>query len=223
MAFIIDAAQQRDKWIDLVGRITIIGWFLTTAVSIATSFPALASDGNLPKIAAKGLLCAFYILAIWLTLIRSKPVARAKGWQPRFSAIMGTNLFTFGISFWTIRADLSDSLYVLSASLILIGYLFSFYSLVHLGRSFSIMAQARKLVTDGPYSIVRHPLYLGEFVAFLGVFIQYASITAALLLIAQSAFQLQRMLNEENVLAETFQPEYDRYVRRTKRLMPGVW
>jgi protein-S-isoprenylcysteine O-methyltransferase Ste14 len=57
------------------------------------------------------------------------------------------------------RHDLSIGLNLLSAGLIVVGHLLAVYALAWLGRSFSIMAEARRLVTDGPYAVVRHPLY----------------------------------------------------------------
>jgi protein-S-isoprenylcysteine O-methyltransferase Ste14 len=84
------------------------------------------------------------------------------------------------------------------------------------------MAQARRLVTDGPYHFVRHPLYLAEFIGYLGAFIQYASWISAALLIAQCGFQIRRMLNEETLLQMTF-PEYATYATFRARLIPGVW
>ena len=69
---------------------------------------------------------------------------------------------------------------------------------------------------------VRHPLYLAEELAIIGIFMQFASAWTALLLAVQIAFQLRRMHNEEVVLTETF-PEYAAYRRRTARLIPGVY
>jgi protein-S-isoprenylcysteine O-methyltransferase Ste14 len=69
---------------------------------------------------------------------------------------------------------------------------------------------------------VRHPLYLAEEIAIIGLFIQFASVWTALLLTVQIAFQLRRMHNEELVLAANF-PEYDAYRRNTARLVPGVY
>ncbi len=84
------------------------------------------------------------------------------------------------------------------------------------------MAESRRLVTDGPYAIIRHPLYLAELIAILGAFIQFASPWAALIVLVQVGFQVQRMRNEESVLSLTF-PDYAAYKERTARLIPGLW
>ena len=84
------------------------------------------------------------------------------------------------------------------------------------------MPEARKLVTAGAYSIVRHPLYLAEFVGTIGAVIQFLSPWAIAIASTQFAFQLVRMHYEERVLASSF-PEYDAYRHRTARLIPGIY
>jgi len=69
---------------------------------------------------------------------------------------------------------------------------------------------------------VRHPLYLTEEVAIVGLFMQFTSVWAALLLVVHMAIQLRRMHNEEIVLSGKF-PEYDAYGRNTARLIPGIY
>jgi protein-S-isoprenylcysteine O-methyltransferase Ste14 len=95
-------------------------------------------------------------------------------------------------------------------------------ALSQLGRSFSIMAESRQLVTAGPYRLVRQPLYLTEAIASVGVFMQFASVWTALLLAVQIAFQLRRIRNEELVLTTGF-PEYAAYSQTTARLIPGIY
>ena len=50
------------------------------------------------------------------------------------------------------------------------GLAYSVWGLAYLRRSFSIVPEARRLVTGGPYSLSRHPVYLGEIVAARGAF-----------------------------------------------------
>lgn len=184
--------------------------------------PATLTGLQYAQFASKTCLLLFLAMMAYLTFAAQSPVARAGGWQPRISALLGTNLTLVGFLFLGPRTDLSVSQNLLSAGLILAGNGLSVYVLSHLGRSFSIMAEARKLVANGPYGVVRHPLYLAEEVAIVGVFIQFASVPAAILILVHFAFQLRRMLNEEKLLSDTF-PEYTTYMTRTARLVPGVW
>ncbi len=84
------------------------------------------------------------------------------------------------------------------------------------------MAEARELVTRGPYAFVRHPLYLAEEIAVLGAIVIFLSLPAVLLLFLHVAIQIQRMRNEEAVLQQAF-PEYAAYMANTSRAIPGVY
>ena len=109
-----------------------------------------------------------------------------------------------------------------STLLILGGNIVCVLALLSLGRSLSILPEARKLVTEGLYRRIRHPLYLAEEIAIIGLFLQYRSWTAAAIVIVHAALQLRRMAWEEQVLGETF-PEYGAYAQRTDRVIPGVY
>jgi protein-S-isoprenylcysteine O-methyltransferase Ste14 len=111
---------------------------------------------------------------------------------------------------------------MISTALILIGTVGAVFALARLGRSFSVMAETRQLVTSGPYRLVRHPLYLTEEIAIIGLFMQFASPLTVLLLFVQIGFQLRRMQNEEAVLTASFS-EYEAYSQNTARLLPGIY
>jgi len=93
-------------------------------------------------------------------------------------------------------------------------------SALALGRCFGVLPEARGLVTQGPYALVRHPLYLGEFGAVAGLLIASPSprnlAAGAVFVVAQ----FTRMSFEERALTREF-PEYADYAARTPRLVPS--
>lgn len=171
-------------------------------------------------LAARISLLVFLGLLIFFHTIRSRPINKASGWEPKISALLGLTLGN--ILLLLDRSPASPMLDMASTALLIAGNYLCVVVLLHLGRSISIMAEARRLVTSGPYGVIRHPLYLAEQVAIVGIFLQFLSWQAALVLVVHFIFQIRRMLNEEHVLTETF-PEYRDYANRTARLIPGVW
>lgn len=168
------------------------------------------------------LVCLFIFLLIQTVLIilRPPPVAKAAGLEPRLSALLGTWLMTF-VVLLPVTDDMPPAFYFASAGLGAVGDALAIYVMLHLGRSFSFMAEARRLVSRGPYALVRHPLYLAEEIALSAGVITHFSIWAVALFAVQLSFQLRRMRNEERVLAAAF-PEYRAYMVRTPALIPRL-
>ena len=102
------------------------------------------------------------------------------------------------------------------------GLLFAIASVAFLGRCFGVLPDVRGLVTRGPYRLVRHPLYLGELTAALGIVIGAENWAPALgAWLVCLSLQLMRTKYEERSLRAEF-PEYAPYAERTKRLIPGL-
>ncbi len=94
-------------------------------------------------------------------------------------------------------------------------------SVCFLGRCFGVLPEARGLVTRGPYSVVRHPVYLGEIGACAGLAIAAPSALDTAVLCAFVVAQAVRMRLEEQAVAAAF-PEYASYALRTPRLFPRL-
>lgn len=177
------------------------------------------AEGTLRLVVHMATMLFLALIAV-MTIARRRPVLKARGWLPRFAALAGMGLL---YALLLLPRAAPDPLWdALSLGLLLAGHFFCAVVLMQLGRSLSIMPEARKLVTAGLYSRIRHPLYLAEAVATLGILIQYRSALAAALVVVQFAVQLWRMREEEKVLAMAF-PEYGDYSRRTARLIPRVY
>lgn len=106
-----------------------------------------------------------------------------------------------------------------SLILVVIGLIYTIWALAYLQRSFSILPEARRLVTGGPYGVSRHPLYLGEAAAAIGITLPTIGWAGALLLAFFLTAQYLRIRAEERVLERTF-PEYGAYRRRVPRYLP---
>jgi protein-S-isoprenylcysteine O-methyltransferase Ste14 len=166
------------------------------------------------------LIIAFYVLLIVLLFIRTSAKDAGRDWVGIVLAYLGSfaPLVLLGLG---ASGDAGAARLLVSIVVMITGMAFAIYSLWHLGRSFGMIPRARELVTRGPYSWVRHPLYVGELVALLGVVIGSFSTYKAVVLVLAVALQVARATREERVLTATF-PEYAGYRQRTPGFVPGV-
>ena len=219
---------QQSRGYDVLMRLPVLAWSTALAIMSAAGLEryASAADPALPgaiysvNIAMRLSVIVYLAILAATVIVRMQPMAKARGAEPRISAVIGTFLITVVVLF--PRRELSLTAGLVSTLLVLVGDAFAVVVLTRLGRSFSIMPEARQLVTSGVYRFVRHPLYLTEGIGLIGLFMQFASAWTALLFAVQIAFQLRRMHNEELVLTASFS-EYAAYQQNTARLIPGIY
>ena len=96
-----------------------------------------------------------------------------------------------------------------------------------LGTNWSITLEVREkheLVTQGIYRHIRHPMYLALLVYGLGQALVVPNwIAGPSYAVAMALLFALRLTREERMMLEEFGSDYDAYMRRTKRLVPGVW
>jgi len=220
-------AWRDTKTYDLVVALPLIAWFVNSAMQMRPHLSFLG--GLIMSGLADSLMflqfgslifsALFCLLCVWLLLIRDKPVLRAQGLLPRIAALAGTFL-----AVGMLRLPVPDMLLFQQATIFLLtglGTAAAIVILARLGKSFSIMPEARTLVTTGAYAHVRHPLYSAEIVIVLGMTLQYQQPWSLLMGGSVIVLQVIRSLYEEQVLSQAF-PEYEAYRARTKRFIPGV-
>lgn len=95
-----------------------------------------------------------------------------------------------------------------------------------LGRRFSglvAIQEGHTLVTDGLYSRIRNPSYLGLIINTLGWALTFRSGVGVFITALVLPVLVVRIHSEERLLREYFGPEYDAYCARTSRLIPWIY
>ena len=204
-----------------VGRLIMVP---AAAVVLLIDLAALAQrPGSAAGVLRMGgilLATAFYALIIWCYLRRPPAVATSTSVTAHLAAVAGT-LAPF--AFPLLLATAAGQARQLTADIVLVaGLAWSLWALRSLGRSLSVLAQARELTERGPYRWVRHPLYTGEAVSALGLTILVGSLPAVGVWLAMVGLQVYRAVREEQVLLLAL-PAYAGYRSRTAALLPGVF
>ncbi len=111
----------------------------------------------------------------------------------------------------------------LGVALNALGLLFAVAARHHIGRNWSgtvTLKQDHELITTGPYALVRHPIYTGILIGFLGTAIALGELRGliATLLIAVALWAKLRL--EEQWMRQQFGPAYSAYAARTAALIP---
>ncbi|MGY5880429.1 MAG: isoprenylcysteine carboxylmethyltransferase family protein [Candidatus Thorarchaeota archaeon] len=95
-----------------------------------------------------------------------------------------------------------------------------------LGRAYSYALETKSeqnLITTGPFSKIRHPLYSAHTIFNLGMVL----LTLNTLLIIYAIFGIPltytRMRDEERMMVTQFGSDYEEYMKRTGRIFPKIW
>jgi len=161
--------------------------------------------------------------------LKAGPVAEKEKSQKiiqTLTAAAGVILFLVpGFDFRWQWSDVPMALIVLGDIGVMAGYVIIFLVFRENTYASSIVevAESQKVVSTGPYAVVRHPMYVGAIVLFLATPLALDSWWAFIPAIVLSAMIAVRLIDEERFLV-THLPGHDDYRRKVRdRLIPGLW
>lgn len=106
------------------------------------------------------------------------------------------------------------------------GLLFAVWARRYLGRNWSssvTIKQDHELITTGPYSLVRHPIYTGILTGFLGTAIALSQVRGFIGFVLVLLILWPKLRIEEKWMRSQFGETYADYARHTAALVPYLF
>ena len=113
---------------------------------------------------------------------------------------------------------------IAGGGLFLIGLLFHVYAEKNHKQAHEKSADIVKVVKNGVFSKIRHPLYLGVIVMNVGIALAFGVFLTLAIALVSISYWILVALKEEAFLLEKFGDEYGQYMKNVRwRFLPGVF
>jgi protein-S-isoprenylcysteine O-methyltransferase Ste14 len=164
---------------------------------------------------------AQHLLVLGIALTRYRPIAQDHSFRAS-AAVVVAYAYPYAQIIWLQWEPGLPAWPEGGLVLVTCGACLSLASLLSLGRRFGIWPALRGLTTNGPYGVVRHPMYLAYVLADIGYNLQEWNPGTLLLVVAGWASLAYRIVAEERVLSRD--PGWPAYAASVRfRLLPGLW
>lgn len=123
-----------------------------------------------------------------------------------------------------VPADVDQAMGAVGAALCAGGIAFAIWARWQLGRNWGMPGSIKadpELITSGPYSVVRHPIYTGVVVALAGTALVHG-MAWWIIVIGFLVYFLSSASAEEREMQRQFPDRYPEYRDHTKRLIPYI-
>jgi protein-S-isoprenylcysteine O-methyltransferase Ste14 len=192
---------------------------------------------------AIGVTTLVLVILAWISfgaifLLRKKPPVPVQETKRAPASFWGIFLQSLSFAFiwvlprphwWPFRASLIGEI-ALGAVCVLLAYascIFCWQAIQTLGKQWTYQArviEGHELIQQGPYAVVRNPIYLGMFGLILAAGLTFSNWWQIVGAMATFVVGLSiRIRAEEGLLRETFGSKFDEYARRVPAFLPRLF
>ena len=145
------------------------------------------------------------------------PSQRARRAALAIACALGIGIFLVADSYWPDGSVVHESIEWVGIALITLCVLGRTWCILYIGNNKNL-----EVVEDGPYSVVRHPLYVFSIIGAIGVGAQAGGFTAALVagFVTWGVLLVMSQVEEDNMV-HLFGARYFAYMMRVPALMPN--
>jgi protein-S-isoprenylcysteine O-methyltransferase Ste14 len=166
-------------------------------------------------------------------LIERRKQAGPAAEQSRLQKIVATVAFSSTVAYFVVSAldrrlswsQMSPLVSLMGDALVVLAYVIYFVvsrENTYIGASIRV-EEGQKVISTGPYALVRHPKYFGDIILVVGVALGLGSWWALAILPITFPVLVVRILDEEKTLAKDL-PGYAEYEGKVRyRLVPPLW
>jgi protein-S-isoprenylcysteine O-methyltransferase Ste14 len=146
-------------------------------------------------------------------------IFRKRMYLSRLLGALGVAAYVFMASVWPGRNPVAAEAFAFAGMLLVAaGVIGRVWAL-----SYLVGKKSKTLVTEGPFSLCRNPLYLFSFLGMLGICLRTQTLAIPLVVMPLFALvHLRSVRNEEAKLRAAFEGEFDAYAKRIPRFIPSL-
>jgi len=153
------------------------------------------------------------------TVLLSNPIHRG---MIEYLLLIGTGIL--GLFFSWSKLPFFPVLNIVGGILILSGFLFHVYAGKNHKQAHEKSADIVKIVNNGVFSKIRHPLYLSAIIINLGIALAFGVVLTLLIALCSIFHWIITALKEEEFLLQKFGQDYSQYKNNVRwRFLPGIF
>ena len=153
------------------------------------------------------------------TVLLSNPIHRG---MIEYLLLIGTGIL--GLFFSWSKLPFFPVLNIVGGILILSGFLFHVYAGKNHKQAREKSADIVKIVKNGVFSKIRHPLYLSAIIINLGIALAFGVVLTLLIALCSIFHWIITALKEEEFLLQKFGQDYSQYKNNVRwRFLPGIF